>query len=65
MRQGIACKLAEEAGALFVPFQEPFDKACAKAPAGYWIWDGVHPMPAGHELMARQWLHIVGKKLRL
>ena len=29
VRQGIARQLAEETGALFVPFQELFDKACA------------------------------------
>ncbi|RZK60993.1 MAG: lysophospholipase, partial [Pedobacter sp.] len=23
--------------------------------------DGIHPMPAGHELMAREWLKAVGK----
>ena len=33
-----------------------FDKALLKAPATHWIWDGVHPMPAGHELIAREWL---------
>lgn len=62
-RQAIVRQLAGEMGAIFVPLQEQFNKACAKAPANYWIWDGIHPMPAGHELMARQWLHVVGKEL--
>jgi len=64
-RQTVARKLAEEFNAVWVDFQQPFNDALAKAPASYWIWDGVHPMPAGHELMARQWLKVVGKKIGL
>jgi phospholipase/lecithinase/hemolysin len=22
----------------------------------YWMWDGIHPTPAGHHRMARLWL---------
>ena len=25
----------------------------------HWIWDGVHPLPQGHELIARTWLEEV------
>lgn len=57
-------KLSEEFDAVFVPFQEAFNNALSKAPADYWIWDGIHPMPAGHELMAREWMHRVSKKLK-
>lgn len=60
-RQKVARKLALEFDAIFVPFQQVFIDACKKAPIDFWIWDGVHPMPAGHELMARQWLKVVGK----
>ncbi len=42
-----------------VKFQPAFNRALQKAPAEYWIWDGIHPMPAGHELMAREWLRQV------
>lgn len=49
--------------AVFVGFQEVFDIACEKAPADYWIWDGVHPTVAGHELMAREWLKQVEKRI--
>ncbi len=62
-RQKAAKALAQEFDAIFVPFQQIFKDALEKAPAEYWIWDGVHPMPAGHELMARQWLKVVSKKL--
>jgi len=60
-RQDIVKRLATASGCLFIPLQDAFDKACEKAPADYWIWDGIHPMPAGHELIARRWLHTVGK----
>jgi lysophospholipase L1-like esterase len=60
-RQEVVKKLAEEFGAVHVPFQSAFDQALSKAPAAYWIWDGIHPMPAGHELMARFWLERVGR----
>lgn len=62
-RQKAAKRLAQEFGAIYVPFQQIFIDACKKAPLDYWIWDGVHPMPAGHELMARQWLKVVSKKI--
>ncbi|WJH32798.1 SGNH/GDSL hydrolase family protein [Paenibacillus sp. CC-CFT747] len=52
-------ELADRCGALFVPFQETFDEACGRAPAEYWVWDGVHPTAAGHHLMAEQWLSVV------
>jgi lysophospholipase L1-like esterase len=63
-RQVIAKKLAVEMNAVYVPFQDAFTGALQKAPADYWIWDGIHPMPAGHELMARMWLKTVGEKLK-
>ncbi|WP_339275698.1 SGNH/GDSL hydrolase family protein [Paenibacillus sp. FSL W8-0426] len=57
--QRIVAGLAEEFGAVFVPLQQVFDVALKQADAAYWLWDGVHPTAAGHELMARQWLKIV------
>jgi lysophospholipase L1-like esterase len=60
-RQVIAKDIAREFGAVFVPFQSAFNNALKSAPADYWIWDGIHPMPAGHELMAREWLKTVNK----
>ncbi|SDM59356.1 Tat (twin-arginine translocation) pathway signal sequence [Catalinimonas alkaloidigena] len=62
-RQQVTRTLADEFGAVFVPLQAPFQEALQQAPADYWIWDGIHPMPAGHELIARQWLRTVGEKL--
>ena len=51
--------LARQFGAVHVPFQRVMDDACSKAGPEYWLWDGVHPMPAGHELMARAWLSAI------
>jgi lysophospholipase L1-like esterase len=62
-RQSVVRKLASRYNTVFVGFQEVFDSACKKAPADYWIWDGVHPTVAGHELMAREWLKQVGKRI--
>ena len=62
-RQAVVVSLAQKFDAVFVGFQEMFNRACKKAPADYWIWDGVHPRVAGHELMAREWMKQVGKRV--
>jgi len=54
--QRIAAQLADEFDAVWVPFQETFDKALDLAPATYWAGDGVHPSMAGSQLMAEAWL---------
>ncbi len=55
-----AKRAAEEAGAVFVPFQEMFDGASKLAPPERWAKDGVHPTPDGAAVMAHTWLRIVG-----
>ena len=62
-KQAVTRQLAKEFNAIYVPLQESFSKACEKAAASYWIWDGVHPMPAGHELIARKWISVVKNEL--
>jgi lysophospholipase L1-like esterase len=54
--QRIAARMAEEFGAVWVPFQEAFDRALDLAPETYWAGDGVHPSMAGAQLMAEAWL---------
>lgn len=54
-RAAIVARLAGKHHAIFVPFQKAFDDACRRAPAGHWIWDGVHPTYSGHQLMADEW----------
>lgn len=63
-RQATVKKLSVEFGAIFIGLQASFNKALSRAPADYWIWDGIHPMPAGHELIAREWIGQVGKKMK-
>ncbi|MDP9080173.1 MAG: SGNH/GDSL hydrolase family protein [Bacteroidota bacterium] len=64
-RQQVAKLLATEFNAIYVPLQERFNNAATKyPPAEYWMWDGIHPMPNGHELFAREWIRQVGKHLK-
>lgn len=56
-----ARRVAEKAGAVFVPFQEMFDAAVKIAPPERWAADGVHPAPDGAALMAHAWLNFVGE----
>ncbi|HEX8295321.1 MAG TPA: SGNH/GDSL hydrolase family protein [Chthoniobacteraceae bacterium] len=58
-RQEIVAKLAQKHRAALVRFQPVFEAACQKAPAEYWMWDGVHPTYAGHQLMAGEWVRAV------
>jgi lysophospholipase L1-like esterase len=55
-----ARKVADEAGAAFVPFQAMFDAAVKIAPPETWAADGVHPTADGAALMAHEWLKTVG-----
>jgi lysophospholipase L1-like esterase len=62
--QRIIRTLADRHGLILLPYQTMFNQACKRAPASYWIWDGIHPTYAGHGLMAKLWLDIVGKNHR-
>src|SRR5688572_27012285 len=56
-RRAAAARVAREVGATFVPFQAIFDRAISNGSgAEWWAADGVHPTPAGHQLMAEAWL---------
>lgn len=56
-RRAAVKSLADEYGAVFVPFQSVLSAAAEKAgdPAKI-LGDGVHPTPRGHQLMADAWL---------
>jgi len=58
-RQAAVARLAAKYHAILVPFQQAFDEACRRAPADYWIWDGVHPTYSGHQVMAAAWARAV------
>jgi len=54
-------KLAERYSATFLPLQKVFDEATRRAPAEYWMWDGVHPTHSGHHVLADAWEQAVMK----
>jgi lysophospholipase L1-like esterase len=62
-RQQSVRKLATDFKAVFIPLQEVFDRAAKEISPDYWIWDGIHPTVAGHELITREWLEQVGKQV--
>ena len=62
-RQAAVERLAAKYHAPVVHYQKLFDDAIAQSrqPVTYWIWDGIHPTYAGHELMAEEWLRTVNQ----
>ncbi len=55
-RAEMARKIAEKYNLPFVELQNGFDELSGKAENSYWLADGVHPTPAGHEFIKTQWL---------
>ena len=60
VRRAAAARVAERAGATFVPLQQAFEQAAAKGGPAYWLSDGVHPTPSGHALIADRWREVSG-----
>ena len=58
-RRAVAARVAERAGATFVPLHDLFQRLAGRAPPAYWAADGVHPTVAGHGVIARAWLETV------
>ena len=58
----VVTKLAKDYQAAHLQTQELFDQAASEIGAENWIWDGIHPLPQGHELIARHWLDIVATR---
>lgn len=56
-------RVAGEYQLIFLPLQKLLDDACALAPASYWLSDGVHPTPAGHQLIADAWIDTFEKHI--
>ena len=63
-RQQIVRTLVKEFDTVFVPLQKIFTDAVSRASNEYWMWDGIHPTYSGHELMAKQWIKEVSKRLK-
>ncbi len=55
-RAAKAKEISGKYGLVFVPLQEKFDEAAKKTSPDYWLSDGVHPTPMGHELIKREWV---------
>ena len=55
-RQEVVRKIAEDYKAVFIPLQSIFNDALKDAPQEYWMSDGIHPTPAGHGLIVKEWL---------
>lgn len=58
----VVARLAIEFDAALIKTQDLFDRAALQGGAEHWIWDGVHPLPQGHELIARHWIATVADK---
>jgi lysophospholipase L1-like esterase len=58
----IVKQLAADYHAVHIRMQEVFDAAAKAVSPEHWIWDGVHPLPQGHELIARAWLEEVSAR---
>ena len=56
LRRNVVRKIAEDYKQIFVPLQNVFDAALNEAPQDYWIADGIHPTPAGHRLIQKEWM---------
>jgi len=61
-RQQAVSRLSKEFKTVFVPLQKVFNNAVSRAPAEYWMWDGIHPTYSGHELITKEWLKQVSKE---
>lgn len=51
-----AYEIAQKYELPFIYLQNKFDEAAKLAPNSYWLHDGVHPTPAGHEIIKREWI---------
>ena len=53
--------IASDMGCTLIPYDELFATLTANQPnTAYWIWDGIHPSPAGHYMMQQLWLEKAG-----
>lgn len=62
-KAAVARKIAKRFHLPFLSLQDKLDAAAQKAPATYWLGDGVHPTPFGHQLIADEWIKTY-KRLR-
>ena len=58
LRREAVRRLAKKYGAPLLPAQKLFSDAAAATSVTDWTMDGVHPTPAGHWMLAQEWLKI-------
>lgn len=58
VRAAITRRIAEKFGLPFIDLQKAFDEAVEKNGAAIYSVDGVHPAPAGRELIKREWMKV-------
>ena len=63
LRSRAVREIAGEFGAHFLPLQALLEDACRRCPPEYWLMDGVHPTPAGHQLIADAWLELFRREI--
>lgn len=63
VRENAECvkRISEKYNLYFIPLQGAFDEAAADGDTSYWTIDGVHPTPAGHQLIKELLADVVGK----
>lgn len=52
-------RISRDYKAVYLPYNTMFDEILRTIPTSkdtYWIWDGIHPTPAGHQRMADLWI---------
>lgn len=59
---GVVETIARDFDAVHIKLDQVFDEAAQKISPQHWIWDGIHPLPQGHELIAREWLQAVSAR---
>ena len=52
----MAKKISEKYNLPFIELQSGFDELAKEAEPSYWLGDGVHPTPMGHEYIKQKWI---------
>ena len=60
-RRKVIAELVKEFDAVHIPLQDLFDQAFTRAPQAHWAADGVHPTPAGHQMITDAWIQAAEK----
>ncbi len=55
-RAEMAKRISQKYNLPYIALQEGFDKMSKRIEGSYWLGDGVHPTPMGHEYIKNEWL---------